>query len=190
MCQALPGFSGSAPTDKGRSVASFVDYANLVLMKEKSTQPHAEPESEWIKASRVPNWVQWAFIAAVACVYAVQAVYHTRGLNELWAAEDRPPIPTLEATEARIEFGEPSGGLIDIPNSVGMSGKHSPFRVANTVALANYHLLTDAPELAIPVYEQALAVLSRTLGTDHPEATSVQTNLDSARALAAEKRAQ
>ena len=88
-----------------------------------------------------------------------------------------------------MESGEPSGGLIDVPDSVGMSGKHSPFRVANTVALAHYHLLNDAPELAIPLYEQALAVLGRTLGPDHPEATSVQTTLESARALAAEKRA-
>jgi predicted negative regulator of RcsB-dependent stress response len=97
-------------------------------------------------------------------------------LREQWSDPARPAIQSLEGTSRLKEVGVDVHALNRLLGSVP-GNNESPIAAA-ALNLQGNVLTGDGMEMeAIPLYEKALALLSKRLGAGHPDVKVVEENL-------------
>ncbi len=133
----------------------------------------------------IPAWV-WLIFAISVVAWLVFDAREKQGaaradLKAKWEADDRPRVQSLEGTKQLIDMD------VDVREMEQLLSRGSdadlPLRAAALNLKANVLAWEGKGDEAIPLYQQARALLVKHLGEDHPDVETVDASLQLCRQL-------
>ena len=137
------------------------------------------------KTVPIPAWV-WLIFAISVVAWVIFDAREKQGaaraaLKAKWEADDRPRLQSLEGTKQLIDMD------VDVREMEQLlsrgSNTDSPLWAADQNLKANVLAWDGKADEAIPLYQQARALLVKHLGEEHPDVKTVDANLQLCRQL-------
>lgn len=129
----------------------------------------------------IPAWVWLVFAIPVVVWVVLEAREKQAASTAKWEADDRPRMQSLEETKRLIDMD------VDV-REIGQllsrrSDTDSPLWAAALNLKANVLAWDGKSDEAIPLYQEARALLVKRLGEEHPDVKTVDANLQLCRKL-------
>jgi hypothetical protein len=129
----------------------------------------------------IPAWVWLVFALPVIVWMVFDAREKQAASTAKWEADDRTRIQSLEETKQLIDMDVDVGEIGQLLSR--SSDADSPLRAAALNLKANVLAWDGKTDEAMPLYQQARALLVKHLGEEHPDVKTVDANLQLCRQL-------